>query len=113
MGGAPFLACLALLAGASGSRGPLTAVRLSRTPRALARARADGPDAHVPGVGGSTEASGAADEAARIERDVYLHPEDVAYREGSRPASAWTLGVANFRRCARSSPSPPARGHVT
>lgn len=44
---------------------------------------------------------GPAADAERIEREVYLHPEDMPYREGSRPESALALGLANFRRCAR------------
>jgi hypothetical protein len=41
-----------------------------------------------------------ADARAKVEREIYLHPEDTPYRMASRPSSAWGLAIANFRRCA-------------
>ncbi|KAJ1634111.1 hypothetical protein T492DRAFT_975486 [Pavlovales sp. CCMP2436] len=42
--------------------------------------------------------AGAAGTRAKVARTLYMHPEDQPYREGTRPASAWALGAANFRK---------------
>ena len=101
------LSAMLLLAPTGTGRAPVGAqVRLGRSPRSLIVARAFGADGCS--EAGAATPAGARDarsplgaDAERIEREVYLHPEDMPYREGTRPESALALGLANFRRCAR------------